>query len=173
METTKIIVAITKENISNESLCGDTSVVIKCIKDSIGIVGDVARLFTEVERFSFILTLLDRYSKNRVVCENIMFVFDMLFAYIKKGALGSETEKEPNELIRAGGIETINKVLNEQICERGVVLNCIYIFLCLSEFEGKCLFSFQLFSLYCFAYKTKQISVIYCVRKLILSSLRK
>ena len=90
---------------------------------------------------------MNKYSKNMIICERLISVLNRLFVNIKKGALGSETEKEPNELIRAGGIETINKVLNEQICERGVVLNCIYIFLCLSEFEGKCLFSFQLFSL--------------------------
>ena len=158
---------------NTEDLCENTSIVIENIKESLTLSGDLETHFRDIERFSFILILLNEYSKNMIICERLISVLNRLFVNIKKGALGSETEKEPNELIRAGGIETINKVLNEQICERGVVLNCIYIFLCLSEFEGKCLFSFQLFSLYCFAYKTKQISVIHCVRKLILSGLRK
>ena len=133
--TKTILVITTKENLNNEELCVSTSDIIGNIMTSTVTVGNFKKMFIELNRFSFVLTLMDRYRKNKNICESLAFVLRILFINIRN-VLGIETAKEFNTFIENSGIETINDVLDEQIQERNIVLNCVYIFLCLSRIES-------------------------------------
>lgn len=129
----KIIVGIAKENMNNESLCENTGVLIRNIMKSLNIDNELNIFFLEVGGFSFALTLLERHSKNKIICKILTVLLKAFFLYVPK----SETEKKLGIFIEANGIEIINKVLNEQACERNDVFNCVYICLNVSKFEGK------------------------------------
>ena len=127
-----MIVDIIKESMGNEDLCENSSVIVKNINNSLTVIGDLKTLFLMTGGFSFVLILLNRYSKNKVICKNLTSMLSVFFLVI----LGSETDKEFSTFVGNIGIETINKVLNEQICERETVLNCTSIFRIFSRLVG-------------------------------------
>ena len=132
---TKIIAGVVEENKDYEDLCENASVVFETIIISTFTSGDINTFFLDVGGFAFVLALLDKYSKNKIICENLTFVINAFFINIKN-FLGNETEKELNKFVKSDGIEKTNKVMIEQTQERNVVVCCTTNFLILSLFEG-------------------------------------
>lgn len=135
---TKTIVSTTKENLDSEDFCEDASVVVGSIKDSISTISNFKALFLELEKFSFVLALLDKYSKNSVICENSTMILASFFANVRNFRVtpGNNVEKELSVFIDLNGIEIMCKILKEQIFKKVIVANCISIFCGFSRNEG-------------------------------------
>ena len=135
-----------KENLENESFCELISIVIGSM-GSLSATMNLKTLFLESERIFFILTLLDRYSKNKVICESLAFVLKALLLNIRN-VLRNGSEKELSTFTEGNGIDVISKVLDKQAQERKIVLGCIHIFICLFNVKGNQNFFFSVFFIY-------------------------
>lgn len=155
----KTIIEVVEQNIENEDLCENASVVIKCLVNSLATVGDIKKLFLNFEKFHVILSLLRRYHMNEVICEELCEVVSRAFIVIKQMLLSMKTfenksnefeglpvtnetfvigtQKHLSDFVQLGGLETLIKVVKEQSSKRKIVLDCVCALANLSSLEGK------------------------------------
>ena len=167
----KMITEITKENVKDEEICENSSIIFGNIARSLKTFGEMLTFYKEICAFSIILSLLGRHIKNNFICENLTEILKLSFLNFNRVSIKiqDETKKAIKKFLKANGIGYVNEIMNEHTGEKATIANCIAILKELSSLEGKChkyFLSTQiiLYSQISKRYSQKRLTTI-CLRK--------